>query len=169
MDENQSRNNNHNNNHQQRFLHHQLIRKNKKRLSQEQVRVLEANFSYNNKLEPDLKARLAAELGVPPRQVAIWYQNKRAREKNHGLEASHQALQQQLESVMSQNARLNGEVDRLKEELRKIQAAAQYGGGGGVNGHNLVERELYASLIAGAGGSVYVAAAAQDGYNFFGS
>ncbi|KAA8519738.1 hypothetical protein F0562_013994 [Nyssa sinensis] len=49
---------------------------NKKRLSQDQVRLLETSFYFNNKLDPDRKLQLSQELGLPPRQVAIWLERE---------------------------------------------------------------------------------------------
>ncbi|KAL2494961.1 Homeobox-leucine zipper protein ATHB-52 [Forsythia ovata] len=92
----------------------------KKRLTPNQVRLLETSFNFNNKLDPDRKSQLAVQLGVPPRQVAIWYQNKRAREKNQSLETDYKMLQVRLENTVSHNARLKEEVERLKDELSKV-------------------------------------------------
>lgn len=92
-----------------------------KRLSENQVRILESNFINSNKLDPNRKCQLAVDLGVPPRQVSIWYQNRRARDKTQSLELDHRALQLRLESVLAQNATLVGEIERLKDELAKIQ------------------------------------------------
>ncbi|KAG4130790.1 hypothetical protein ERO13_D09G167300v2 [Gossypium hirsutum] len=46
----------------------------KRRLSMHQVKALEKNFDVGNKLEPERKVKLAEELGLQPRQVAIWFQ-----------------------------------------------------------------------------------------------
>ncbi|KAI3456218.1 hypothetical protein Pfo_012881 [Paulownia fortunei] len=146
--------------------------KHRKRLSQDQVRLLETNFNFNNKLDSDRKSQLAQELGVPPRQVAIWYQNKRAREKNQSLEVDHKALQLRLENVLADNARLKGEVERLKAELNKIQglfnsfnsssSCDEIGCPNLISKHDF-GREFYASLVGGGGPFV-----ATDGYDFFG-
>ncbi|KAL0442717.1 UNVERIFIED_CONTAM: Homeobox-leucine zipper protein ATHB-52 [Sesamum latifolium] len=147
--------------------------KRRKRLSQDQVRLLETNFNFNNKLDQDNKSRLALELGVPPRQVAIWYQNKRARDKNQSLEADHKALQQQLENVVAENARLEGEVERLKAELNKINdvlnafnssSSCEEVGSSGLSSEQNLEKEFYAALIG-----VRDPFVAPDGYDFFGS
>ncbi|KAK9268048.1 hypothetical protein L1049_010487 [Liquidambar formosana] len=92
---------------------------NKRRLTQDQQRLLETSFNFNTKLEPDRKFQLAQELGLPPRQVAIWYQNKRARWKNQSLEMDYKALQLRLENALGDNKRLEKEVHRLKQELDK--------------------------------------------------
>ncbi|PIN15729.1 hypothetical protein CDL12_11625 [Handroanthus impetiginosus] len=93
----------------------------KKRLSQDQVRLLETSFDAGKKLEPERKFQLARELGVPPRQIAIWYQNKRSRWKNQSLELDHGALQVRLEAALSEKEQLEKEVESLRGELKRAQ------------------------------------------------
>ncbi|KAI5657195.1 hypothetical protein M9H77_25988 [Catharanthus roseus] len=99
----------------------QHLKYHKKRLSEEQIRLLETSFNLNNKLDPDRKSQLAQELGLTPRKVAIWYQNKRARWKNQSLEVNHKSLQVRLEGLVEDNEKLRIEVERLKQELQKAQ------------------------------------------------
>ncbi|KAK3198840.1 hypothetical protein Dsin_022255 [Dipteronia sinensis] len=91
----------------------------KKRLNQEQVRLLERSFTTQKKLEPEQKQKLANQLGVPPRQVAIWYQNKRARWRTQSLEVEYSTVQVKLENALADKRRLERDVKQLREELRK--------------------------------------------------
>ncbi|KAM7492552.1 hypothetical protein LguiA_035473 [Lonicera macranthoides] len=100
---------------------HFSSKNNKKRLNQDQVKHLELSFDSNKRLEPELKLRLSRELGIPPRQIAIWYQNKRARWKNQSLELDYSTLQIRLENTLAEKKQLEREVERLQVELRKVQ------------------------------------------------
>ncbi|KAK7313090.1 hypothetical protein VNO77_37487 [Canavalia gladiata] len=104
----------------QEHVHHRA-KHNKKRLTEDQVAVLETCFASNKKLEPEQKFQLANQLGVPPRKVAIWYQNKRARWKTQSLEVDHGVLQAKLENVVAEKKQLEKDVERLKAELKKAQ------------------------------------------------
>ncbi|KAL7110232.1 hypothetical protein ACP275_05G011700 [Erythranthe tilingii] len=96
----------------------------KRRLKPDQVRFLEKSFDLENKLEPDRKIQLAKEVGLQPRQVAIWFQNRRARyktkilEKEHGsLKANYDKLKQEYDAVFAQNKKLKDEVNLLREKV----------------------------------------------------
>lgn len=64
----------------------------KRRFSDEQIRCLELMFESDTKLEPRKKVEVAKSLGLQPRQVAIWFQNKRARWKSKHLEKEYASL-----------------------------------------------------------------------------
>ncbi|ESQ43090.1 hypothetical protein EUTSA_v10014905mg [Eutrema salsugineum] len=96
-------------------------RNKKKRLTQEQVRQLEKCFTLNKKLEPDLKLELSNMLGLPQRQVAVWFQNKRARSKTQSLELQHCNLQSKLEAALSDKAKLEHQVQYLQDELKRAR------------------------------------------------
>ncbi|XP_071689087.1 homeobox-leucine zipper protein ATHB-52-like [Rutidosis leptorrhynchoides] len=92
-----------------------------KRLTKDQVTLLESCFESNKKLDPKRKQQLSQQLGIPPRQIAIWYQNKRARWKNQSMEHDYNMLQLQLEATLIENTHLEKEVEQLRAELNKVQ------------------------------------------------
>ncbi|CAN6168584.1 unnamed protein product [Urochloa humidicola] len=103
----------------------------KRRLSDEQVEMLELSFREERKLETGRKVHLAAELGLDPKQVAVWFQNRRARHKNKLLEEEFAKLKQAHDAAILHKCHLENEVMRLKErlevtedELARLRSAA---------------------------------------------
>lgn len=90
----------------------------KRRLSSNQVKTLERNFEAVNKLEPERKAKLAEELGLQPRQVAIWFQNRRARYKTKQLEREYSILRSDYDSLKLDHDNLEQEKEALMAEVR---------------------------------------------------
>lgn len=96
----------------------------KRRLSPEQVHFLEQSFEVENKLEPERKVQLAKDLGLQPRQVAVWFQNRRARYKTKHIEKEYDSLKTNCDklkadcdSLSKENEKLRNEVQLLKEKL----------------------------------------------------
>lgn len=89
----------------------------KRRLTADQVRFLERSFEEENKLEPERKVQLAKDLGLQPRQVAIWFQNRRARWKTKQLEKDFEVLQSSYNSLTAEYETLLKEKDKLKVEV----------------------------------------------------
>ncbi|KAL1550976.1 homeobox-leucine zipper protein ATHB-54-like [Salvia divinorum] len=96
----------------------------KRRLSHDQVKFLEKSFEVENKLEPERKIQLAKEVGLQPRQVAIWFQNRRARYKTKVLEkeyaalkASYDKLRSDYDTLFKDNDKMRNEVNLLTEKL----------------------------------------------------
>ncbi|XVF17854.1 hypothetical protein REPUB_Repub10bG0160800 [Reevesia pubescens] len=97
----------------------------KRKLSQEQVNLLELNFGNEHKLESERKDKLASELGLDPRQVAVWFQNRRARWKSKKLEEEYSKLKSIHEDVVLEKYRLESEVLKLKEQLCQAEKEIQ--------------------------------------------
>ncbi|KAJ6835500.1 homeobox-leucine zipper protein HOX21-like [Iris pallida] len=93
----------------------------KRRLNIEQVRTLEKNFEIGNKLEPERKMQLARALGLQPRQVAIWFQNRRARWKTKQLEKDYDVLKRQFEAAKSENEALQAHNKKLQAEILTLK------------------------------------------------
>jgi homeobox-leucine zipper protein len=82
----------------------------KRRLSDEQARFLELSFRKERKLETPRKVQLAAELGLDAKQVAVWFQNRRARHKSKLMEEEFSKLRASHDAVVIQNCHLETEV-----------------------------------------------------------
>ncbi|KAL0329515.1 UNVERIFIED_CONTAM: Homeobox-leucine zipper protein HAT4 [Sesamum radiatum] len=78
----------------------------KLRLSKDQSAILEESFKEHNTLNPKQKMALAKRLGLRPRQVEVWFQNRRAR---------------CCENLTEENRRLQKEV----QELRALKLSPQ--------------------------------------------
>ncbi|KAF0893996.1 hypothetical protein E2562_033783 [Oryza meyeriana var. granulata] len=99
----------------------------KRRFTEEQIRSLESMFhAHHAKLEPREKAELARELGLQPRQVAIWFQNKRARWRSKQLEhdyaalrAKYDSLHSRVESLKQEKLALTSQLYELRERLKE--------------------------------------------------
>ncbi|XP_021737778.1 homeobox-leucine zipper protein ATHB-22-like [Chenopodium quinoa] len=91
----------------------------KRRLTTNQLESLESSFHEERKLDPDRKMRLARELVLQPRQVAVWFQNRRARWKAKKLEHLYDALKLEFEVVTKEKQKLQEEVQKLKSMLKE--------------------------------------------------
>ena len=84
--------------------------KNMQRFNDEQIKLLEIMFEEESRPESRIKQKLANELGLHPRQVATWFQNRRARLKTKQIEreysllkASYDTLASNFESLKTEN------------------------------------------------------------------
>ncbi|XVE91455.1 hypothetical protein REPUB_Repub01dG0011300 [Reevesia pubescens] len=94
----------------------------KRRLNMEQVKTLEKNFELGNKLEPERKMQLARALGLQPRQIAIWFQNRRARWKTKQLEKDYDILKRQYEAIKADNDVLQAQNQKLHAEIMALKS-----------------------------------------------
>jgi homeobox-leucine zipper protein len=95
--------------HMQRLLTNKGKNEKKRRFNDYQIRLLETMFQTQTKLEPKQKQELARELGLQPRQISIWFQNKRARWKSKQLEKEYSFLKSNYDGLLKS-------VESLKKE-----------------------------------------------------
>ncbi|OMO69561.1 hypothetical protein CCACVL1_19414 [Corchorus capsularis] len=93
----------------------------KLRLSKEQSLVLEETFKEHSTLNPKQKLALAKQLNLRPRQVEVWFQNRRARTKLKQTEVDCEYLKRCCENLTEENRRLQKEV----QELRALKLSPQ--------------------------------------------
>jgi homeobox-leucine zipper protein len=94
----------------------------KLRLSKDQSAVLEESFKEHSTLNPKLKLALSKRLGLRPRQVEVWFQNRRARTKLKQTEVDCEYLKRCFENLTEENRRLQKEV----QELRALKLSPQF-------------------------------------------
>ncbi|KAI3921587.1 hypothetical protein MKW92_027047 [Papaver armeniacum] len=94
----------------------------KLRLSKDQSAILEETFKEHNTLNPKQKLALAKQLNLRPRQVEVWFQNRRARTKLKQTEVDCEFLKRCCENLTEENRRLQKEV----QELRALKLSPQF-------------------------------------------
>lgn len=96
------------------------LSKNAKRFSDEQIKSLESIFKLGSKLEPSKKLQIARDLGLQPRQVAIWFQNKRARWKSKQIEQDYKVLKANYDNLYAKTESLMREKQSLQMQLKNL-------------------------------------------------
>ncbi|XP_016480425.1 homeobox-leucine zipper protein HAT22 [Nicotiana tabacum] len=86
----------------------------KLRLTKVQSALLEESFKQHSTLNPKQKQHLARKLNVRPRQVEVWFQNRRARTKLKQTEVDSEFLRKCCETLTDENKKLYKEVQELK-------------------------------------------------------
>lgn len=90
---------------------------NSRRFTDEQIKSLESLFKTENKLEPRKKLEMARELGLHPRQVAIWFQNRRARWKSKQMEQDYTTLRADYDTLSDRFQSLKKEKHALLKQV----------------------------------------------------
>ncbi|XP_073303239.1 homeobox-leucine zipper protein ATHB-7-like [Primulina huaijiensis] len=99
-------------------------RNNRRRFSDEQIKSLETMFDTESRPELRLKMNLANKLGLQPRQVAIWFQNKRARSKSKHIENEYTMLKTKYDELSSQFDIMRKENQTLLVQLQRLKNMA---------------------------------------------
>ncbi|KAK9749857.1 hypothetical protein RND81_02G155600 [Saponaria officinalis] len=86
----------------------------KLRLTKDQSAMLEESFKLQSTLNPKQKQALAERLDLQPRQVEVWFQNRRARTKLKQTEVDCEYMKKWCETLSDENKRLQKELQELK-------------------------------------------------------
>ncbi|KAK6140646.1 hypothetical protein DH2020_025611 [Rehmannia glutinosa] len=96
----------------------------RRRFSHDQIDSLETTFETQSTPDLCLKQQLANNLGLQPRQVAIWFQNKRARSKSKQIEQEYTELKSNYDKLASQFEKLRKENQKLLFQLQRLRKMA---------------------------------------------
>ncbi|EYU37303.1 hypothetical protein ABFS82_10G139700 [Erythranthe guttata] len=90
----------------------------KLRLNRDQTTLLEDSFRQHTTLNTVQKQALAEKLNLKPRQVEVWFQNRRARTKLKQTEVDKEFLKKNCERLSEENWRLKKELLELRASLK---------------------------------------------------
>ncbi|KAI3801618.1 hypothetical protein L1987_29727 [Smallanthus sonchifolius] len=91
----------------------------KLKLTTEQTVLLEDSFKIHSTLNTGQKQELAKKLNLLPRQIEVWFQNRRARTKLKQIEKECEMLKKCCET-------LNNENLGLKKELQEVRCSLKF-------------------------------------------
>ncbi|XP_071730637.1 uncharacterized protein [Rutidosis leptorrhynchoides] len=91
------------------------------RFSNEQIQFLECMFETQSRPDLKLKQQVADKLGLHPRQVAIWFQNRRARSKSRQTEQEYNNLKHNYDTLASKSESLKEENQALHTQLQVLK------------------------------------------------
>ncbi|XP_039055361.1 homeobox-leucine zipper protein HAT22-like isoform X2 [Hibiscus syriacus] len=94
-------------------------------LRKRQSAILEDSFKEHSTLNPKKKQALADQLNLRPRQVEVWFQNRRARTKLKQTEVDCEFLKKTCETLTEENKRLHNELQELKSWKQKASYCMQ--------------------------------------------
>nr|XP_043618661.1 homeobox-leucine zipper protein HOX15-like [Erigeron canadensis] len=86
----------------------------KLKLTTEQTTLLEHSFTIHSTLNTGQKQELATKLNLLPRQIEVWFQNRRARTKLKQIEQECELLKKCCESLNEENRRLEKELQEIR-------------------------------------------------------
>ncbi|XP_047043292.1 homeobox-leucine zipper protein HOX15-like [Lolium rigidum] len=96
----------------------------KLKLTKEQSALLEGRFKEHSTLDTKQKTALARQLNLRPRQVEVWFQNRRARTKLKQTEVDCELLKSCCETLTEENRRLHLELQQLHHQQQRHPTAA---------------------------------------------
>ncbi|KAK1367440.1 Homeobox-leucine zipper protein HAT14 [Heracleum sosnowskyi] len=99
-----------------------VLGRKKLRLTKDQSAFLEESFKEHHTLNPKQKLALAKQLNLRPRQVEVWFQNRRARTKLKQTEVDCEYLKRCCETLTEENRRLQKEL----QELRALKSSKPF-------------------------------------------
>ncbi|XP_010251929.1 PREDICTED: homeobox-leucine zipper protein HAT14-like [Nelumbo nucifera] len=102
-----------------------IAKRKKLRLTAHQTAILESCFKQQSTLSQKEKTELAKGLNLKPRQIEVWFQNRRARTKSKQTEMDFEYFKHCCETLTEENRRLHRELMELRALNRPPQLYMQ--------------------------------------------
>ncbi|XP_073275618.1 homeobox-leucine zipper protein HOX18-like [Primulina huaijiensis] len=90
----------------------------KLRLEKDQITLLEESFEQHSSLSMAQKQLLAERLKLKPRQVEVWFQNRRAKTKMKQTEIDREFLKKNCERLSDENLQLKRQLLELRPGVK---------------------------------------------------
>ena len=90
------------------------------RFEESQISALEAEFEIEQELTPARKKEIADELGVRPRQVAVWFQNRKVRYRTRQRECELESVRGEFAAMQAQCQELAGDYESLRKDYQQL-------------------------------------------------
>ncbi|CAI5951527.1 unnamed protein product [Closterium sp. NIES-65] len=96
------------------------MKRKRPRFAEEQLAHLEAHFAVEQELTPASKKLLAARLGVKPRQVCVWFQNRKVRQRTRERETELEGMQAAYAKLQATCRELQDDYELLKSDYQEL-------------------------------------------------
>ncbi|GJP76602.1 hypothetical protein CLOP_g7022 [Closterium sp. NIES-67] len=98
----------------------EALKRKRPRFHEDQLAHLEAHFAVEQELTPASKKQLAARLGVKPRQVCVWFQNRKVRQRTRERETELEGMQEAYAKLQAQCRELQDDYELLKSDYQEL-------------------------------------------------
>ncbi|CAI5484571.1 unnamed protein product [Closterium sp. Yama58-4] len=96
------------------------MKRKRPRFAEDQLAHLEAHFAVEQELTPASKKQLAARLGVKPRQVCVWFQNRKVRQRTRERETELESMQAAYAKLQATCRELQDDYELLKSDYQEL-------------------------------------------------
>ncbi|CAI5460657.1 unnamed protein product [Closterium sp. Yama58-4] len=98
----------------------EAMKRKRPRFAEDQLAHLEAHFAVEQELTPASKKQLAARLGVKPRQVCVWFQNRKVRQRTRERETELESMQAAYAKLQATCRELQDDYELLKSDYQEL-------------------------------------------------
>lgn len=114
--------------------------KHRKRTSKSQLKILEKTFESNKKPDSALRNQLSEQLGMTPRSVQVWFQNRRAKQKKSKIQNNESTNSINNQNIKYENA--NENFNAIRNDMHRFQQNYNYSGNNHISNNNISNNNI---------------------------